>query len=96
MSGSNVEVDAMRYRWLRAKMQDAVPMVRVLVMRRGQYLAQSGVDLDGTIDTALRSLDDEDGPDDEATCPACEGRGSDKWNDHCLPCPTCGGDGMLW
>lgn len=33
---------------------------------------------------------------DEALCPDCEGDGGDKWNDYCLPCPTCGGDGRLW
>lgn len=40
--------------------------------------------------------DFEDGPDDEALCPDCKGDGGDKWNDYCLPCPTCGGDGRLW
>lgn len=41
---------------------------------------------------------DEDGPeaDDESLCPACEGDGSDKWSDYCLPCEKCGGDGRLW
>jgi DnaJ-class molecular chaperone len=34
--------------------------------------------------------------DDESLCPECEGDGGDKWNDYCLPCPTCGGDGRLW
>jgi DnaJ-class molecular chaperone len=34
--------------------------------------------------------------DDEALCPECEGDGGDKWNDYCLPCATCGGDGRLW
>jgi hypothetical protein len=41
-------------------------------------------------------MDAEDGPDDEALCPECKGDGGDKWNDYCLPCPTCGGDGRLW
>ena len=37
-----------------------------------------------------------DDQDDEALCPECKGDGGDKWNDYCLPCPTCGGDGRLW
>lgn len=41
-------------------------------------------------------MDAEDGPDDEATCPQCEGDGGDKWNDYALPCQMCGGDGRLW
>lgn len=41
-------------------------------------------------------MDAEEGPDDEATCPQCEGDGGDKWNDYALPCPMCGGDGRLW
>lgn len=41
-------------------------------------------------------MDAEEGPDDEATCPECQGDGGDKWNDYCLPCPTCCGDGRLW
>lgn len=40
--------------------------------------------------------DEDDGPDDEAMCPACDGDGGDKWNDYCLPCSMCGGDGRLW
>lgn len=47
-------------------------------------------------DITERQMQDEEQPDDEANCPECEGDGGDKWNDYCLPCPTCGGDGRLW
>lgn len=47
-------------------------------------------------DHATAWHDSETAPEDEATCPQCEGDGGDKWNDYCLPCPLCGGDGRLW
>ena len=28
---------------------------------------------------------------DDGLCPDCHGDGTDKWNDHLLPCPTCSG-----
>jgi hypothetical protein len=55
------------------------------------------VHLTGAVPTAAPTAQPpDDFPDDEAKCPACDGDGGDKWNDYCLPCGTCGGDGRLW
>lgn len=48
------KADAQRYRWLRAKLVGPVPMVRVQIMKRGQYLLQTVAGLDEAVD-ALRS-----------------------------------------
>jgi hypothetical protein len=39
---------------------------------------------------APEHFDDDYSDGDPAECPECGGSGTDKWNDHILPCPMCG------
>lgn len=49
------QADAARYKWLRSKATaEIVPMVRVQIMQRGQYLLHMHGDLDAAIDAAMR------------------------------------------
>jgi hypothetical protein len=51
-----LEADAARYRWLRERIVDVLPMVRVQIMRRGQYVLIDH-ELDDTIDGARSKYD---------------------------------------
>lgn len=53
------------------------------------------MDREQIIEEDDEDYDDFDG-EEVTVCPACNGSGGDPWNDGCLPCEHCDGEGYQW